>query len=129
MTSSESSSSRFSRQIVAGSAPSFDSSSVPRLRGALRRCCFAYGRYGRTWAALAAAGRASGARTRLAAAGAVYDFIGKPEALLGAAFVAAVGVVTAVRWHTQMTAVLGLVGAMLGPTLIEGGVSVAGSAS
>jgi uncharacterized membrane protein len=90
---------------------------------------FAYGRYGRTWAALAAAGAGiGGAYATLAAAGAVYDFIGKPEALLGAAFVAAVGVVTAVRWNTQMTAVLGLVGAMLGPTLIEGGVSVTGSA-
>ncbi len=90
---------------------------------------FAYGRYGRTWAALAAAGAGiGGAYATLAAAGAVYDFIGKPEALLGAAFVAAVGVVTAVRWNTQMTAILGLVGAMLGPTLIEGGVSVEGSA-
>ena len=88
-----------------------------------------YERYGRTWAALAAAGAGiGGAYATLAAAGAVYDFIGKPEALLGALFVAAVGVVTAVRWNTQMTAVLGLVGAMLGPALIEGGVSVSGSA-
>jgi uncharacterized membrane protein len=89
----------------------------------------AYRRYGPTWAALAAAGAGiGGAYATLAAAGAVYDFITKPEALLGAAFVAAVGVVTAVRWNTQMTAVLGLVGAMLGPAVIEGDVSVLGSA-
>lgn len=90
---------------------------------------FAYRRYGSTWAALAAAGAGiGGAYATLAAAGAVYDFIGKPEALAGAAFVAAVGVVTAIRWNTQMTAVLGLVGAMLGPVVIEGDVSVLGSA-
>jgi uncharacterized membrane protein len=89
----------------------------------------AYRRYGPTWAALAAAGAGiGGAYATLAAAGAVYSFITKPEALLGAAFVAAVGVVTAVQWNTQMTAVLGLTGAMLGPVLIEGRVTVLGSA-
>jgi uncharacterized membrane protein len=90
---------------------------------------FAHRRYGRTWAALAAAGAGiGGAYATLAAAGAVYDFIGKPEALLGAAFVAGVGVATALRWNTQTTAVLGLVGAMLGPILIEGETTVLGSA-
>jgi uncharacterized membrane protein len=90
---------------------------------------YAHRRYGRTWAALAAAGAGiGGAYATLAAAGAVYDFIGKPEALLGAAFVAGVGVATALHWNAQTTAILGLVGAMLGPVLIEGEVTVLGSA-
>jgi uncharacterized membrane protein len=90
---------------------------------------YAHHRYGRTWAALAAAGAGiGGAYATLAAAGAVYDFIGKPEALLGAAFVAGVGVATALLWNAQTTAVLGLVGAMLGPVLIEGEPTVLGSA-
>jgi len=88
----------------------------------------AYRRYGRTWAALAAAGAGiGGAYATLAAAAAVYDFLGKPEALLAAAFVAAVGVATALAWEAQTTAVLGLVGAMLGPVLVEGGFTVLGT--
>ena len=88
----------------------------------------AYRRYGRTWAALAAAGAGiGGAYVTIAAAGAVYDFLTKPEALVAAAWVAAVGVGTALVWDTQTTAALGLVGAMLGPAIVEGDVSTAGS--
>ena len=88
----------------------------------------AYRRYGRTWAALAAAGAGiGGAYVTIAAASAVYDFLTKPEALVAAAFVAAVGVGTALAWDTQTTAALGLVGAMLGPAIVEGDVSTAGS--
>ena len=88
----------------------------------------AYRRYDRTWAALAAAGTGiAGAYVTIAAAAAVYDFLGKPAALLAAAFVAAVGVATAVAWDTQTTAVLGLVGAMAGTAVLEGGFTVVGT--
>jgi uncharacterized membrane protein len=85
-------------------------------------------RYGRTWAALAAAGAGiGGAYVTIAAAAAVYDFLTKPEALVAAAFVAVVGVGTALVWDTQTTAALGLVGAMVGPAIVEGDVSTVGS--
>ena len=84
-------------------------------------------RYGNMVAALAAAGTAiAGGYATLVAATALYDFLSEPQALLVAAGIAAVGVATALVWDMQMTAALGLVGAMLGPPLVQGETTLLG---
>ena len=77
-------------------------------------------RYGNLQAALGAAGAGiGGAYATLVAATVLYDFVSEEAALLAAAGVAAVGVATALSWNVQLTAALGLAGAMAGPLLIE----------
>lgn len=77
-------------------------------------------RYGNMQAALAAAGAGvGGAYATLVAASVLYDFVSPSGALVVASGIAAVGVATALIWNAQLTAGLGLVGAMLGPVLIE----------
>jgi uncharacterized membrane protein len=86
-------------------------------------------RYGNLQAALAAAGASiGGAFATLVAASALYDLVPAPAALLVAGGIAAAGVALALAWNAQLTAVLGLAGAMLGPPLIESVPSTAGAA-
>lgn len=87
-------------------------------------------RYGETHSALAAvaAGIAGGYGTLLAAA-ALYSLVPHATALVIAAAIAGVGLVTAVRWRSQIVAGLGLIGAMLVPVAVvaQGGLSVIGT--
>jgi uncharacterized membrane protein len=86
-------------------------------------------RYGNLQAALGAAGAGiGGAYATVVAATVLYDFVSKEAALLAAAGVAAVGVATALSWNVQLTAGLGLAGAMAGPLLIEFPPSLLGTA-
>ncbi len=81
-----------------------------------------YKRFGTLEGGLAAAGAGiAGAYATVLAATALYDFVPTPVALLLSAGIAAVGIATALAWNAQITAILGLVGAMLGPLLIENG--------
>jgi uncharacterized membrane protein len=81
-------------------------------------------RYGTTHSALAAvgAGIAGGYATLLAAA--LYGLIPDWGALLVAAAIAAVALHTALRWHSQIVAGLGLVGAILAPIAVVSGGSL-----
>jgi uncharacterized membrane protein len=87
-------------------------------------------RYGETDSSLAAvaAGIAGGYAVLLAAT-ALYHFVSNPVALVFAAGIAAVGLVTALRWNSQIVAGIGLLGAMLAPLAIalQGGLSVVGT--
>ncbi len=87
-------------------------------------------RYGETDSSLAAvaAGIAGGYAVLLAAT-ALYHFVSNPVALVIAAGIAAVGLVTALRWDSQIVAGIGLLGAMLAPLAIalQGGLSVVGT--
>jgi len=75
-------------------------------------------RYGQYWSALAAVGAGiAGAYATLAAATARYDLVPDALALPLAGSIAAVGVVVAVRWHSQVIAAIGLLGAALAPAL------------
>jgi hypothetical protein len=76
-------------------------------------------RYGPTHSALAAvgAGIAGGYATLLSAA-ALYDLLPDWGALVAASAIAAVGLVTALRWRSQMVAGLGLIGATLVPVAL-----------
>jgi uncharacterized membrane protein len=88
-------------------------------------------RYGPTHSAFAAvgAGIAGGYATLLAAA-ALYDMVSDWAALLAAAGIAAVGLVTALRWRSQIVAGLGLIGATFVPVFLvaEGSLSPLGTA-
>jgi uncharacterized membrane protein len=76
-------------------------------------------RYGTTHAALAAvgAGIAGGYATLLAAV-ALYNMLPDWGALVVAAAIAAIGLVTALKWRSQIVAGLGLLGAMLAPVAL-----------
>jgi uncharacterized membrane protein len=104
--------------------------------GALASCIvFAGGiwlrrRYGQTYAALAAVGAGiGGAYATLLAAAALYHLLPNVAALVVAAGIAAVGVVTAIAWSAQIVAGLGLIGAMLVPLgiVFDAGVTVIGT--
>jgi uncharacterized membrane protein len=88
-------------------------------------------RYGETHAALAAvgAGIAGGYATLLSAA-ALYDMLPDWGALVIAAAIASVGVVTSLRWDSQILAGIGLIGATLVPVAVaaQGGLSPVGTA-
>ena len=73
-------------------------------------------RFGTTYAALGAvgAGIAGGYATLLASA-VLYEQLNGPEALTAAAAIAAVGAATAILWHRELIAGIGLIGAMLVP--------------
>jgi uncharacterized membrane protein len=87
-------------------------------------------RFGETFSSLAAvgAGIAGGYATLLAAAS-LYEMVSKPVALVLAAAIAAVGLVTSLAWSSQIVAGLGLVGAMVVPGMLafQGGLSVVGT--
>ncbi len=73
-------------------------------------------RYGDTYAALAAVGAGiAGAYATLLFAAAVYDLVPDVIALVLAAGIASVGLVTALAWSAELVAGFGLVGAMLVP--------------
>jgi hypothetical protein len=75
-------------------------------------------RYGQYWSALAAVGAGiAGAYATLAAATARYDLVPDALALPLAGVIAATGTVVAVRWSSQVVAVIGLLGAALAPAL------------
>jgi len=76
-------------------------------------------RYGTTHSALAAvgAGIAGGYMTLLSAV-ALYNMLPDWGALVVAAAIASVGLVTALRWQSQIVAGLGLIGAMLAPVAL-----------
>jgi hypothetical protein len=75
-------------------------------------------RYGQYWSALAAVGAGiAGAYATLAAAAARYDLVPDALALPLAGLIAAAGTVVAMRWRSQVIAVLGLLGAALAPAL------------
>jgi uncharacterized membrane protein len=87
-------------------------------------------RYGQTYSALAAVGAGiGGAYATLLAAAALYDLLPALGALAVAAGIAAVGVVTAVAWSSQIVAGLGLIGAMLVPVAVvfDTGLTVLGT--
>jgi uncharacterized membrane protein len=87
-------------------------------------------RYGLTHSSLAAvaAGLAGGYAVLLAATS-LYHFVDKPAALVLAAGIAALAVVTALRWNSEIVAGIGLLGATLAPPAIaiQGGLSVVGT--
>lgn len=77
-----------------------------------------HARFGQYWAALGAAGAGiAGAYATLAAATARYDLVPDGLGLPIAGVIAAVGTVIAVRWHSQVIAGIGLLGAALAPAL------------
>jgi len=88
-------------------------------------------RYGRLHSVLGAAGAgiAGGYGTLLAAA-VLYDFVPGPLALGLAAAIAAVGVLLALRWSSQLVAGIGLFGAILVPAAeaFDGGFTTVGTA-
>ena len=88
-------------------------------------------RYGPTHSAFAAvgAGIAGGYATLLAAA-ALYHLLPDWAALVAAAVIAGVGLVTALRWHSQIVAGIGLIGAMFVPVALitQGTLSPLGTA-
>jgi uncharacterized membrane protein len=88
-------------------------------------------RYGETYSSLAAvAAGIAGAYMVLLAAAALYHFVDDLGALVIAAAIAAVGLVTALRWQSQIVAGIGLLGAMLVPLAVvpEHGMSALGTA-
>jgi hypothetical protein len=75
-------------------------------------------RYGQYWAALGAVGAGiAGAYATLAAATARYDLVPDGLGLPIAGAIAAVGTAIAIRWHSQVIAGIGLLGAALAPAL------------
>jgi uncharacterized membrane protein len=87
-------------------------------------------RYGQTHSALAAVGAGiGGGFATLLAAAALYDLLPDIAALVVAAAIAAVAVVTAIAWSAQLVAGLGLVGAMLVPlgVVFDRGLTVLGT--
>jgi len=75
-------------------------------------------RYGQYWAALGAVGAGiAGAYATLAAATARYDLVPDALGLPIAGLIAAVGTAIAIRWHSQVIAAIGLLGAALAPAL------------
>ena len=76
-------------------------------------------RFGTTEAALAAVGAGiAGAYATMLAAAALYHLLPNSRALVVAALIATVGVVTSLRWNAQLIAGLGLIGAMLVPVAV-----------
>jgi uncharacterized membrane protein len=75
-------------------------------------------RYGQYWSALAAVGAGiAGGYATLAAAAARYDLVPDALALPLAGVIAAAGTVVAIRWRSQVIAVIGLLGAAFAPAL------------
>lgn len=75
-------------------------------------------RFGQYWAALGAVGAGvAGAYATLAAATARYDLVPDALGLPIAGVIAAIGTVVAIRWHSQVIAGIGLLGAALAPAL------------
>ena len=88
-------------------------------------------RYGETHAALAAVGAGiAGGYATLLSATALYDMLPDWGGLLIAGAIASVGVVTSLRWGSQILAGIGLIGATLVPVAVaaQGGVSPVGTA-
>lgn len=87
-------------------------------------------RFGTTHSALAAVGAGiGGAYASLLAAAALYDLLPGWAALVVAAAIASVGLVTSIAWSSEMVAGLGLIGAMLVPIAVvfDGGLTVLGT--
>ena len=81
-----------------------------------------YERKGQTQAALAAAAAAlASLYATLTVATVVYDLIPAAAGFLVAALVGAAGAAIAVRWHSQVVAGIGILGALLAPVLVGAG--------
>jgi uncharacterized membrane protein len=77
-----------------------------------------HARFGQYWAALGAVGAGiAGAYATLAAATARYDLVPDALGLPLAGVIAAIGTAIAIRWHSQVIAGIGLLGAALAPAL------------
>jgi hypothetical protein len=76
-------------------------------------------RYGTTHAALAAVGAGIGGGYATLLAAALYDLVPNWGALVIAAGIASVGLVTALRWRSQLVAGIGLIGAILAPVAVS----------
>jgi len=77
-------------------------------------------RGGRTEAAIAIVGTATaGAFATLVVAGEVYDLIPAAVAVAGSMAVGALATALAIRWAGRAIAVLGLIGALLSPPIVE----------
>ena len=85
---------------------------------------FLYERRGQTDAAIAAVATAlASLYASLTYATAVQDVIGESAGLLVAALIGASGAVIAIRWHSQVVAALGMLGALAAPVLVQSGPS------
>jgi uncharacterized membrane protein len=87
-------------------------------------------RFGPTYSSLAAVGAGiAGAYATLLAAAALYDLLADWQALLGAAAIAAVGLIASLAWRSEFVAGLGLIGAMLVPIAVvaDGALSFVGT--
>jgi uncharacterized membrane protein len=105
------------------------------LGGAAAALVFAGGlelrrRYGTTHAALAAVGAGIGGGYATLLAAALYGLMPNWGALIVAAGIASIGLLTALRWRSQLIAGIGLIGAMLAPVAVSlpGPPSVLGTA-
>src|SRR5262249_28637511 len=76
-------------------------------------------RYGTTHAALAAVGAGIGGGYATLLAAALYGLIPNWGALIVAGGIASIGLVTALRWRSQVVAGIGLIGAMLAPVAVS----------
>lgn len=86
-------------------------------------------RFKPTHSALAAVGAGlGGAYATLLAAAALYELLPGWAALIAAAAIAAIGVITSIAWSSEIVAGLGLIGAMLVPVAVvfDGGLTVLG---
>ena len=85
---------------------------------------FLYERRGQTDAAVAAVATAlASLYASLTYATAVQDVVGAAAGLLVAGLIGASGTVIAIRWHSQVVAALGLLGALAAPVLVDSGTS------
>ena len=85
---------------------------------------FLYERRGQTDAAIAAVATAlASLYASLTYATAVQDVVGAVGGLLVAGLIGASGAVIAIRWHSQVVAALGLLGALAAPVLVDSGTS------
>lgn len=76
-------------------------------------------RYGQLYSPLAAVGTGiAGGFATLLAATALYEFVPEVGALVAAAGIAAVAVLTALAWSSETIAALGLIGALLVPLMV-----------
>lgn len=88
-------------------------------------------RFGHLYSAVAGVGAGiAGGYATLLAATALYDLVPEPAAMLFAAAIAAVGLVTALVWSAQIVAAIGLLGAILVPVPVsaDDGLTAVGTA-
>lgn len=88
-------------------------------------------RFGETYSSLAAVGAGiAGAYATLLAATGLYGMVSEPAALVVATSIAGLGAMVSLAWRSQLTAGIGLVGAMVVPAflVLDGGLTTIGTA-